>query len=48
MRILCHPKWINPIFSCGGLHISCKDGKEMDIGAVLAPVIRTMVGINFA
>jgi hypothetical protein len=29
-------------------HISLKDGEDMDIGRILAPVICAMVGINFA
>ncbi len=47
MLFSCHPKWINPIYRCGGGHISLKDGERFDIGGVSAPVILAMVGLNF-
>ena len=41
------PKWINPFHGRGGGHISLEVGERIDIGGVSAPVILTMVGINF-
>ena len=48
MIISCAPKCINPIYRCGGGHISLKVHEQINIGGVVALVFLAMVGVDFA